>query len=511
MSFESKIYDFIVVGGGTAGCVLAARLSARTNARVLLLEAGGARLPKGAPIPAAWPNLLQSSACWGDFTTKQAASGTATLLARGRGLGGSSSINGMVFARGHRSSYDAWAADGVTDWRFADLLPYFQRSENAQGRDPMFRGVGGPLTVGPASRPNPVLAACLAAAGEAGHPLVSDVSSGVEEGFGWTDLNIVDGKRQSAADAYLASAADRPNLDIVTRATVHRLRIEDGRCIGVEYSAGRLISAGCADEVILAAGTIGSAQLLMLSGIGPLAHLRDVGIDVVLDLPGVGANLHDHPISNLVYSARRPVPAGRNNHAEALGLLRSRPGIDAPDLQIIFVDGPGHIPYAAAPEQGYTISVSVITPRSRGTLRLADTTPSTPPLLDPNYFGDDHDLDTMVAGLRLGRQIGQASALDMWRGAEVSPGPDVDDDEGLRAYVRSTLASYCHPVGTCRIGVDPMAVVDNELRVHGVDGLRVADGSIIPSVPSANTNATVYAIAERAADLIRATYPEALI
>jgi choline dehydrogenase len=487
---------------------MAARLSESGSARVLLVEAGDPRPPEAAAAPAAWPTLVQSAASWGELTVEQAGTGTAALLPRGRGLGGSSSINAMVFVRGHRSSYDAWVAGGARNWGFDDLLPYFRRSENTQGRDPALRGVGGPLTVGPASARNPVPAACLAAADETGHPLVDDVSSGVEEGFGWTDLNIVEGKRQSAADAYLAPAAGRSNLHVVTGALVHRLRIEGGRCTGVEYSAGgEVVSVGCSGEVVLTAGTIGSAQLLMLSGVGPKADLREVGIEVVLDLPGVGANFHDHPISNVVYRARQPVPIGRNNHAEALGLLRSDPGRNAPDLQIVFVDRPGHMPDDATPEQGYTIGVSLMAPRSRGTVRLAGGAPGIPPVLDPNYFGEDGDLDTMVAGLRLAREIGRAPALEAWRGEEVGPGADVDDDEGLRAYVRRTLASYCHPVGTCRIGLDPMAVVDTDLRVHGISGLRVADGSVIPSIPSANTNATVYAIAERAAELIGGRYP----
>ncbi|AWS47645.1 GMC family oxidoreductase [Streptosporangium sp. 'caverna'] len=492
-------YDFIVVGGGSAGCVIASRLSENGGARVLLLEAGSEQSLPAMAVPSAWPTLVRSSASWGEFTVVQAATGTAALLPRGRGLGGSSAINAMGFLRGHRSSYDAWVAAGAEGWGFDDLLPYFKRSENTAGRDLSLRGVDGPLSVAPAASPNPVLAACLEAAVETGYRRASDISGGLEEGFGLTDLNIVDGRRQSAADAYLtAFAANRPNLDIVTDALVHRVRIEHGRCTGVEYStAADTVTAHCSGEVVLTAGSIGSAQLLMVSGIGPQAHLREVGVEVVTDLPGVGANLHDHPIANVVYGAAQPIPAARYNHAEIAGLLRSDPALDAPDLQMVFIDAPGHVPNL---EQGYTIAVSVMLPRSRGTVRLAGAGVDTAPVLDPNYYGDDHDLTTMVTGLRLAREIGRASALDPWRGQEVGPG--LDDDAGLRAYVRETLASYCHPVGTCRIGRDEMAVVDTDLRVHGVSGLRVADGSVIPSIPSANTNATVYAIAERAAELI---------
>jgi choline dehydrogenase len=502
---QSKVdgYDFIVVGGGTAGCVIASRLSEHDDVRVLLLEAGDEQPVEAMAIPAAWPTLLQSSANWGESTVRQTATGTSTLLARGRGLGGGSAINAMTFVRGHRSSYDSWVTAGARGWGFDDLLPYFKRSENTQGRDPALRGVGGPLTVGPADPPNPVLVACLDAAAETGYRRATDISGGLEEGFGTTDLNIVGGKRQSAADAYLAPARSRPNLEVVTSALVHRLKIKDGRCTGVDYSTGAgPASAGCSGEVVLTAGSFGSAQLLMLSGIGPESHLREVGVDVVMNLPGVGENLHDHPIANLVYGSAQPVPATKYNHAEILGLLRSDPALGAPDLQMVFVDGPGHIPEADGLDQGYTIGVSIMRPRSRGTVRLVNAEAGSAPVLNPNYYDDDRDLCTMITGLRLAREIGHASALDPWRGVEAGPGPDVDDDAGLRAYVRRTLASYMHPVGTCRIGEDDLAVVDTALRVRGISGLRVADGSVIPSIPSANTNATVYAIAERAAELI---------
>ncbi len=308
MSSKADSYDFIVVGAGTAGCVVASRLSEDASARVLLVEAGSAQPLELMAVPPAWPALLQSPASWGDFTVRQAATGTSTILARGRGLGGSSAINAMMFARGHRSGYDVWVKAGAKGWGFDDLLPYFKRSESAQGRDPALRGTGGPLTVGPASPPNPVVVACLEAAAEQGHSRATDLSGGLEEGFGWPDLNIVGGKRQSAADAYLTPAVlDRPNLDVVTDALVHRVQIDAGRCTGIRYSAGaELVSVACSREVVLTAGSIGSAQLLMLSGIGPRRHLKEVGVEVVLDLPGVGSSLQDHPVANLVYSAARP-------------------------------------------------------------------------------------------------------------------------------------------------------------------------------------------------------------
>jgi choline dehydrogenase-like flavoprotein len=502
---EPGTYDYVVVGGGTAGCVLAARLSENDAARVLMLEAGGAQPLDAMAVPAAWPALLATPANWGEATVAQAATSTTTPLARGRALGGSSAINAMMFARGHHSAYDAWTASGASGWGFDDLVPYFQRSEDARVRDGGLRGVGGPLGVGPADPPNPVITACLEAAAERGHPRAGDLSGGLDEGFGLPDLNIVDGLRQSAADAFLAPVSDRPNLDVVTGAVARRLIVESGRCTGVEYGMGATaVTARCSGEVVLTAGTIGSAQLLMLSGIGPAPHLEEVGVDVVLDLPGVGSGLQDHPVANVVYGAARPIPFSRNNHGEAFGLLRSDPGVESPDFQLLFMDAPGHLSSGEEVDHGYSIGAILVRPRSRGTVRLANIDPDTAPLLDPDYYGDPegHDLATMVTALRAARDIGEAHALDGWREREVAPGPTTIDEAALRAYATETLGSVNHPVGTCPIGSDDRAVVDPELRVRGIAGLRVADASVMPSLVTAYPIATVYAIAERAADLI---------
>jgi choline dehydrogenase len=501
----TNTYDFIVVGAGTAGCVIAARLSENATTRVLLLEAGGATPLPASAVPPAWPSLLATESCWGDSTTVQTATGRSVPLPRGRGIGGSSAVNAMVFARGHRASYDRWETVGATGWGFDDLLPYFKRTETAAGGDPALRGVDGPLRVGPASPPNVVLTACLLAAVQSGYARARDISGGLEVGFGPVDLNIHDGWRQSAADAYLTGALDRPNLDFVADATVHRLCIKNGRCTGVDYTTGdgTASSRVSAAEVVLAAGAVGSPQVLLQSGIGPPSHLADVGIDVTLGLPGVGENLHDHPLAAIAYRATVAVPPPHLNYCEVIGLVQSDTASDGPDVQMLFVDGSmGSLPLPglSTSDHGYGICVSVLQPYSRGTVRLSRSGGA--PLIDPNYFGDDRDMRTMLAGLRLARRIGAADALAAWRSAEAAPGPDVADDEALRDFVKSTFTTYFHPVGTCAMGTTDMSVVDSELRVRGMLGVRVADASVMPSIPSNNTNATVYAIAERGAELI---------
>lgn len=502
-----KHYDFVVVGAGTAGCVIASRLSERTDAQVLLLESGTALVSDQVRNPLAWPTLRGTAADWGETTVLQAATGKTIPYPSGRGLGGSSSINAMLFARGHRSSYDAWADLGVPGWGFDDLLPYFRRSETAAGRDPELRGTDGPLQVGPGTPRNPFIEACAEAAAELGYRRADDISGGLEHGFGRVDQNILDGRRQSAADAYLTSAATRPNLQVVTGATVTALRTAGDKCTGLEYrsESGALISVTVSQEVTLTAGTVGSAKLLMLSGIGPEDQLRAIGIPVTLHLPGVGMNLHDHPTCATVYLPPDDVSPRMDHHLERLaGLVHSQLSAGAPDLQILFQDNPVVGPNQAPPARGYSVRTSLMRPDSRGIVRLAAGNPDAPPVIDPQYYSSSRDMRIMRDGLRIARTLGQSQALAPWRTTELLPGPNIQDDSELDDYIRASLGSYNHPVGTCRMGTDEHAVVDNELRVRGIHGLRVADASIIPSIPSANTNATVYGIAERAVDLITA-------
>jgi len=498
-------YDYIVVGGGTAGCVVAARLSQDAGARVLLLEAGSSERTPAMTVPDAWPANLGAAADWADVTTGQAEAGPVAYP-RGRTLGGSGAINAMAHARGHWAVYDGWAAGGAAGWGFADLLPYFRRSESAPGRDPALRGTEGPVRVAPAAEADrhPVARAFAEALAEIGCPVTDDLSGQHQEGVAWVDLAIDGGERVSPADAYLRPVLDRPNLTVEADCLVTRLDTEHGRCTGVSYvRAGAPAQAQASAEVIVCAGAVGSPQLLMLSGIGPAGPLRALGIDLVADIAEVGENLQDHPIVKASYAAGSPLPRSKYNHGEMYAALGSPLAGKYPDLHLFPIllpmpPGAGYPPPAA----GHVLVASAMAPDSRGSVTLASADPQEPPLIDPGFLRDGRDLDRLEAGLLLIRQATASAAFSPAQTTEAWPGADVRTPAGLRDYIRHTVDSYHHPVGTCRMGPDAGAVVDLELRVRGIAGLRVVDASVMPGIPNAHPAATVLAIAERAADLI---------
>ena len=502
------MFGYIVVGAGSAGCVIASRLSQEASTRVLLLEAGEAKRPRAMTVPAAWPDNLGSAADWADVTTTQAQAGPVAYP-RGKALGGSGAINAMAHVRGHRSVYDGWAAGGATGWGFTDLLPYFHRSEQAASGDPELRGNAGPIRVAPvpAGRRHPVACAFADALGEAGCPVTGDLSGANQEGVAWADLAIADGERVCSADGYLRPVLDRPNLAVQTGCLVTGLVIEHGHCTGVTYIRdGTRAQARAEGEVIVCAGAVSSPQLLMLSGIGPADQLRALGISPVADLPAVGANLQDHPVVMACYTCPAPLPPSGYNHGEIYAAVRSQQAGAWPDLHLFPILLPVAPAGHQAPAAGYALVAAVVTPDSRGSVRLACADPRQAPLIDPGFLREPRDLDRLAEGLALARQAAASAVFTSFGASEVWPAADQRTPAGLRCWIRRTVASYYHPASTCRMGTGSGAVVDTQLRVRGLAGLRVADASVMPAIPSAHPNATVLAIAERAAELIAGSH-----
>jgi choline dehydrogenase len=503
-------YQYVVVGAGTAGSVVAARLS-ESGSSVLLVEAGSADRPDDSEtMPTAWGGRFD----WAFTSTPQTGlRGVTVPVPRGRGLGGSSSINGTFHIRGHFSSYDAWTQAGANGWDYHSMLPFFRRSERTTDMDPVWRGTDGPMLIEPPTVSSLDLfqRAAWEAAAESGYRLLRDGNGEETEGAALTELNVVQGARQSAADAYLRPALGRHNLKVFTDALVRRLMIERGRCVGVEYQVdGRSTTVKATSEVALCAGAIGSAQILLLSGVGPADHLRQVGVPLIHDLSGVGANLHDHPFAHVDFLASEPIDV--TNPSAIHILTRSSAKVD-PDLQLMVAPVPlalrsaedtaetwGSKSYRMAELPGYSVAFSLMRPVSTGTVRLSDADPTSTPQIDLGYYRDSQDLDRMAEGLRLATHLGSSDAFDAWRppGPAKTTAPLADP----HAYIRLATSSYFHLSGTCAAGTGPQAVVDPELRVHGLQGLRVVDASAMPSQPSANTNATVLALAERAAVLL---------
>jgi choline dehydrogenase-like flavoprotein len=503
-------YDFIIIGAGSAGSVLANRLSANPSVRVLALEAGGAKIPPNVENPSLWYTLLRSSIDW-DYTSipQPSLDNRVTHEPRGKLPGGTSNLYIMMHIRGHPSDYDYWAYNGCPGWSYRDVVPYFQKLEDQEDETNPCAGKGGPLYVANAKlhKPNPTSAAFIEACRELGYASTEDFNGPEMEGTGWHHVNIKDGKRHSAAVAYLYPALDRPNLILSTDSQATRLLFDHKRCIGVEYSQNGEIKTATANlEVIVCAGAIESPRLLLLSGIGQPAQLKEFAIPVIAEVPGVGENFHNHVLAGVISETSQPVPSPHQNISECALFCKSSPGWIGPDLQFSFVHIPFDIIIGQKNPNAISILPGVVRPMSRGWIRLASKNPLDKPLVHPNYLGVEADVERLVHAVKIARQIFGTRAFSSWIKQELLPGPEVQSNAQLRAFVRKNADSYHHQAGSCKMGLDALAVVDPQLRVYEVEGLRIADASVMPAVPSGNCHAGILMIAEKASDLLKDTH-----
>jgi choline dehydrogenase-like flavoprotein len=521
-------YDYIIIGGGSAGSVIAARLTEDASVKVLLLEAGGLDRHPFYHLPAGFAKMTKGIGSWGWRTVPQRHMNNMVInYTQAKIIGGGSSINAQIYTRGNAADYDEWRQMGCKGWGYDEVLPYFRKAEDNDTFDNHYHGKGGPLGVSQPSAPLPICEAYFKAAAEIGIPRNYDMAGESQDGVGYYQLTQRNARRSSAAMAYLAPARGRTNLTVRTNAQVKRITIDKARAIGVEMLDGTRTEA--TREVVLSSGAIGSPRMLMLSGIGPADHLRDVGIEAVFDQPNVGANLQDHldlfviaectgphtydryakplwsAVAGLQYLLTRKGPVA-SSLFETGGFWYADENARSPDIQFHLGLGSGiEAGVANMPNGGVTLNSAYLRPRSRGTVRLASNDPNAAPLIDPNYWSDPHDREMSIKGLKLAREIMRQNALKPFVLSEVLPGPSVATDNDYFNYACRNAKTDHHPAGTCRMGIDPGAVVDPQLRFNGIAGLRVADASIMPNVVSANTNATAIMIGEKAADLIKAS------
>jgi choline dehydrogenase len=533
---DVETFDYIIVGAGSAGCVLADRLSEDGRSSVLVLEYGGSDRSVFIQMPAALSIPMNSRTYnWGYQSEPEPHLGGRRIACpRGKVLGGSSSINGMVYVRGHPLDFERWEAEGARGWGYRNVLPYFRRAESFAGGADAYRGDAGPLATAQGRKDNPLYGAFIEAGRQAGYAVSADLNGERQEGFGPFDMTVRDGVRSSSANAYLKPAMKRRNLEVVTHALGTRIAFEGRRAAGIHYlRRGRERKASARREVILCGGPINSPQLLKLSGVGPAAELRSFGIDVVADRPGVGENLQDHLEFTFQVASKQPITLfshtgliqraligaewlmrgrglGASNHFEAGGFIRSRAGVRYPDVQFHFL--PMAVAYdgsTLAREHGFQAHVGPMLSKSRGWVRLKSPDPAEPPRIQFNYMNHPEDWIEMRACVRLTREIFAQRAFDPYRGREIQPGADCVSNEAIDAFVRERVESAYHPSCTCKMGspADPSAVVDPESRVIGVEALRVVDSSIMPSITNGNLNAPTIMLAEKAADMIRALDP----